>query len=188
MDIEIRPLSPALLKEYLFFFDNMIFTDNPDWSKCYCYSFHFTGPSTEWTEENNRSAVSRLITLEQMRGFLAYDGSQPVGWCNANDRNNYARLIELYDLVDNSADRAASIVCFVVSPGYRKKGIASALLERTCSDYSSLGYDYLEAYPGKNMHTCEDHYKGPMSMYEKSGFKIHQETRDFIVVRKYLKP
>lgn len=32
MEITIRPLSPALLDDFLSFFDNMTFPDHPDWS------------------------------------------------------------------------------------------------------------------------------------------------------------
>jgi hypothetical protein len=41
MNLEIIPLSPNLLDDYLNYFDNVAFTDHKDWSNCYCIHFHW---------------------------------------------------------------------------------------------------------------------------------------------------
>ncbi len=61
MDI-VRPLTADLLKDYLFFFDNMIFKENPDWSSCYCFSYHFIGTKEQWNREENVLQSSNLLT------------------------------------------------------------------------------------------------------------------------------
>jgi hypothetical protein len=33
MDISVKPPMPDLLEDYLFFFDNLVFTENPDWTR-----------------------------------------------------------------------------------------------------------------------------------------------------------
>jgi ribosomal protein S18 acetylase RimI-like enzyme len=186
MDILIRRLTPELVNDFLFFFDNIVFTENPHWSACYCYSFHFTGPDDQWKREENRSAVINLITEDKMSGYLAYSDNKPVGWCNANNRNNYQRLLKYYDLVDNPADVACSLVCFLISPEWRRNGISEKLVEQIYADYSMLGYDYIEAYPGKGKLSSEGHYKGPLSLYEKLNFKIVKEYEKYYVVRKMI--
>ena len=40
MEITIKPLSSDPIADYLSFFYEKHFTDNPDWSKCYCYFCH----------------------------------------------------------------------------------------------------------------------------------------------------
>jgi len=187
MNITIKPLSPDLLEDYLFFFDTMVFSENPDWTACYCYSFHFTGATEEWQKEKNRSAVSKLIIDGLMKGYLAYSKGKPVGWCNANNRLKYSRLLKYNDLIDNPTDKVCSVVCFVISPEHRRSGIARLLLEQIIGDYSHTDYDYIEAYPGKGNLSCEKHYKGPLAMYEKFDFKIEKEMDDYYVLRKYLK-
>ena len=187
MGIKIKPLSPGLLNDYLFFFDNIVFSENPEWSRCYCYSFHFTGTSEQWNKESNRAAVIRMINDNKLKGYLAYWGNRPIGWCNANDKRNFQALGKYYDVIDKGMDNVCSIVCFLISPDRRRQGIAQQFLVQVCEDYSSLGYDYLEAYPGKGELSCEKHYKGPLSLYKKLGFKIHRELEDYLVVRKYLK-
>lgn len=187
MDIIIKPLTPDLLDDYLFFFDNMIFKENPDWSVCYCFSYHFIGTNEQWNREENRSSVIKFVNENKMTGYLAYSDHKPIGWCNVNNRLNYQRLLKYYDLIDHSDDKVCSIVCFLMHPDYRRQGIAQKILEKIGEDYSLQDYDYIEAYPGKGNLSCEGHYRGPLELYEKNDFKIKKEYDDFYVVRKELK-
>jgi ribosomal protein S18 acetylase RimI-like enzyme len=187
MNITIKPLTPELTDDYLYFFDNMVFTENPDWSACYCFSFHFVGTNEQWNRDNNRASVIKYINENKMTGYLAYADDKPVGWCNANNRLKYQRLLKYYDIIDNPADKVCSVVCFVISPEYRRQGIAQKLLEQVCADYSNQDYDYIEAYPGKGQLSCERHYKGPLELYEKFNFRMVKEYDDYFVVRKILK-
>lgn len=186
MNITIKPLTPNLIRDYLNFFDHTVFTENPDWAKCYCYSFHFVGEKEEWNREQNRASVIQLIKDGRMKGYLVYSDEEPIGWCNVNDRLNYQRLNKVYDLKNNPADQACSIVCFLIRPDFRRQGIARKFLRQIVKDYTSLGYDYIEAYPGKGDLSDERHYKGPLSMYEKMGFKIVEEYDKYFVIRKSL--
>jgi ribosomal protein S18 acetylase RimI-like enzyme len=186
MNIKIKPLSSEILDDYLYFFDNMVFTENPDWSKCYCFSFHFTGTNEQWNREDNRSSVIDFVNNNKMTGYLAYVDDKPVGWCNANNRNNYQRLLKYYDLVDNPNDKVCSIVCFLIHPDFRRQGLAQKILDKICTDYKKQNFDYLEAYPGKGQLSCERQYKGPLHMYEKNGFTITAEFDEYYVVRKQL--
>jgi len=94
MNISIKPLSPDLINDFLSFFDNMVFLENPEWSICYCYSYHFTGTKEEWEKEKNRSSAIKFIKENKMTGYLAYSDNKPVGWCNVNNRLNYQRLLK----------------------------------------------------------------------------------------------
>lgn len=183
MDITIKQLNEDLIEDYLFFFDNMVFTENPDWEKCYCYSFHFTGTSELWIKEDNRKAVIQLIRQDKMRGYLAYSKNMPVAWCNVNNRDNFQALKNMYT-IEKSEETIASIVCFLVSPDDRGKGIATLLLARIIADYRSKGYNYLEAYPAKGSRSCELNYKGPLRLYESHGFKTVSKHDKYLIVRK----
>ncbi|MGV8096160.1 MAG: GNAT family N-acetyltransferase [Mangrovibacterium sp.] len=186
MDITIKPLTAARLDDYLFFFDHITFGEHPDWSACYCFESHFVGTKEQWNKEENRSSVIKYISENKMRGYLAYSGNKPVGWCNANNRSNYQRLLKYEEMIGNPEDQVCSIVCFLIDPDYRRKGIAQKLLEQICLDYKLQNYDYIEAYPRKGQLSCENHYKGPLKLYEKFGFKIEKEYDDYFVVRKRL--
>ncbi len=186
MDLTIKPLSPELLEDYLYFFDTMVFTENPGWSKCYCYSFHFTGTNEQWNKEDNRNGVIKYITEGKMTGYLAYSDGKPVGWCNVNDRSNYERLMRDSDFSDSINDKVCAIVCFLISPDFRRKGIAEKILQQICADFALKKYDCIEAYPRKVELSCEGHYVGPLSLYEKYNFKIVKELEQQYVVRKKL--
>ena len=188
MDFEIKPLTKDLKEDYLFFFDTIAFEDNPDRSQCYCYDYHFTGDVETCTREDSRSAVIDLIDEKGLTGYLVFDKDKPVGWCNSNNRNNYQRLLKDYDYIDNPKDKVCSIVCFLIHPDYRRKGIAQKILEKIIEDYSSLDYDYFEAYPKKAESSCEGNFKGPLELYLKFGFEVHREYSDYYSVRKKIQP
>ncbi len=184
MNIEIRPLTKDLKEDYLLFFDKMTFKENPDRLKCYCYDYHFTGDVETCTREESRSAVIDLINENKLRGYLVFDNDKPIGWCNANNRLNYQRLLKDYDYIDNPDDKACSIVCFLIHPDYRRQGIAQKILERIIEDYSGKDFDYLEAYPKKSGLSCEGNFKGPLELYKKYDFKITKEYDNYYVMRR----
>ncbi len=184
--IEIRVLAPELLHDFLDFFDSVRFKDHPDWSDCYCHSYHFEGSAEQWNRKNNRAAVIRMISARQMHGYLAYHQDSPVGWCNVNNRNNYQRMIQFKDLIIPDRDKTASIVCFLVQSGYRRQGIATRFLERIENDFRAGGYDWLEAYPGKGDRSEEEHYTGPPALYLSREFEIIRESENYYLVRKSL--
>jgi len=76
-----------------------------------------------------------------------------------------------------------SIVCFLVRPGYRRKGVARALLRGAIEIARSHGAPALEAYPvdlseqlgGKSIHTS-DAYVCTIAMFEGEGFVRVMET------------
>lgn len=186
MNIIIKPLTKELKDDYLFFFDNMIFKENPDWSSCYCYDYHFTGEPSTCTRASNRAAVIDLINENKFTGYLVYTDEKPIGWCNTNDRSNYQRLLKDYDYVDNPDDKVCSIVCFLIHPDYRRQGIAQKILENIIQDYSKTDYDFIEAYPRKEESSSSSSFKGPRELYERNGFKLNKEDAGHYVMRKKL--
>ncbi len=187
MEIKIKPLSKDLRDDYLFFFDNIIFEDNPDRAKCYCYDYHFLGDIPTCTRAMSRAAVSNLIDETKLTGYLVFNNDQPIGWCNVNNRSNYQRLLRDYDYVDNPNDKVCSIVCFLIHPDYRRQGIAKKILEKIIMDHSSKDFDYFEAYPKKAATSCEGNFKGPLELYTQFDFEIIKEYEDVYVVRKKIK-
>lgn len=190
MEIKIKPLEPELIGDFLYFFDNVAFTDNPDWAECYCHFYHFNGSNKEWmirTGIENRNASIELIKARKMNGYFAYLDNKPVGWCNANLKENFRKLLHIEDLKTIFDGKLASIVCFVISHLHRRKGIARMLLQYACKDLKDKGYNCIEAYPRKSEKLSDAlQYHGPLSLYKSEGFNIHKELKDFYIVRKNL--
>ncbi len=63
VSVAVRPLTPALLGDYLAFFDAKAFPDNPRWAFCYCYFPYHDPERTEWqkrTGPENRDGDQRV--------------------------------------------------------------------------------------------------------------------------------
>ncbi len=185
-DIEIKALTPDTLEDFLYYFDSVAFSDNPDWGTCYCHFYHFSGKPKQFfirTAEENRKASKELILSEKMNGYIAYLDKKPVGWCNVNSKENYAKI----PFKEKSKDKIASLICFIIAPSYRKQGIARNLLKYACSASQEKDYDIFEAYPRKG-ETLSDanSYRGPVSLYTSEGFSIYKEFKDYYVMRKKL--
>jgi ribosomal protein S18 acetylase RimI-like enzyme len=191
MNVKIKPLGPDLIEDFLFFFDNVAFEDNPDWASCYCHFYHFNGTNEEWiktTAKANRNASISLIQSGKMTGYLAYSDDKPVGWCNANLKENFQKLLIMKEFKTSIDGKLASIVCFIISHLYRRKGIARKLLQYACKDLKEKDFDYVEAYPRKGDKLSNAHqYRGPISLYKSEGFIIYKELKNFYIVRKKLK-
>lgn len=188
MGLSIKKLGPALAGDFLYFFDELAFADNPDWAGCYCFFFHVPDDE-EWmgrTAERNREEAEKAIAAGNMRGYLAYMDGGPVGWCHADDLARLPRAAKLHEGEMLEAGKIGAIVCFIIARPYRRRGIAGELLRRVCQDFKDDGYECLEAYPRKEAETDAANYHGPMRMYLGNGFAFHKECEGYCVVRRNL--
>lgn len=182
-ELVVKELAPSLRDDFLFFFDNVAFADNPDWSDCYCSAYHFANKG----KAESRHQSSRLVEEDRMHGFLAYDNGKPVGWCNAAPRYSYPGIHWLMGPGPDKGEKVGSIVCFVIASTHRRKGVASQLLNTACSNFSEKGFEFAEAYPVKNPKSDAYNFPGPLSLYLKNGFTQYRDSDWYVVVRKRLK-
>lgn len=143
---------------------------------CWCQSWRgsaaargFSGPAA------NRDALeAQLGDGAFAPGLIAYVEGQPVGWCGLGPRAAMPRLVNSRTIPSVDPLPVWSIGCFVVRPGYRRRGVARALL-RGAIDYAR-GQDApgLEAYPidpdGTRVSTSFG-FVGFTSMFEAAGFR-----------------
>lgn len=191
MDIRVHPLDPGRLEDYLAFFDRDAFADNPEWASCYCLFYHIAGPDWDTrTGAQNREGAAALIRSGAMRGFLAYDGRKPIGWCNANGKERFERLAA--ESAQWGAvlpgERVLSVVCFVIAPTYRGQGVARRLLQAACEVGAGQDYAWAEAYPRKVDRTAAQAYHGPFALYRREGFTVYRELDESWIVRRDLRP
>ena len=209
-DITVKRLTPALLEDYLDFFDRRAFSDGSPYYPCYCNAFNMSrerierelfrqaeanGGGSEGWKKALRDSAAEMVKNSEIQGYLAYDRGVAVGWCNANDRLNYFRVGE-FDLSDVPRDKPCaecqtkgevkSVVCFAISPEYRGKGIATLLLDCVIRDARAEGYTFVEAYPVKGEGAQGPAFTGPRRLYEKAGFAIASEKGSMFVMRKQL--
>jgi len=190
-EIDIRDLTRERLGDYLRFFDDEAFRDNPAWQGCYCMETHWAGSSEEWagrTAADNRDAMVRLIEDDGVAALLAYAGERPVGWCNYGRTSRLQGVLSRYELEVRNHDGVGSIACFVIAAQYRGHGLAGRLLEAACARLADRGLRWVEGYPKRAAESAQGGYRGLLSMYLRAGFQPYREAGQTLIVRKQLTP
>ncbi len=189
--VEIKPLSPELLPDFLSFFDTRAFCDNPEWGECYCRCFKTVGVAA-WkaaTGPANRRDAEREIRLGAMRGYMAYVDGVMRGWCAADGKLSYPMLSDFEGILGPEDEKTAAIVCILVEAEFRGKGLGRKLVEVALAGEGLRGFDFMEAYPRVSSHRLSDAeaYPGPMELYLGMGFEPIRTVGDRSVLRKSLK-
>jgi len=195
VNIKIRELTADLTPAYLDFFDNRVFSDDNPMGPCYCNAAVMSSEElVKMVSEfgGDCKGTLRRYAVQQLAegkifGYLAFDGDNPVGWCNAGDMKRYP--VNRHQAIpgfarDNACDNTMSVICFAIAPEYRKKDVATALLERVISDAVSQGFKAVEGYVNKKHAGKFWDHTGPARLYEKFGFAEAEKHGDKVVMRK----
>lgn len=128
---------------------------------------------------NHKAALRAQFKLPTPPGMLAYIEDRPVGWCGFGPRAEMIRLVRSRTIPAVDDIPVWSIVCFLIRAGYRRRGVARALLRGAIDCAREYGAPALEAYPidpgGKRIDVAFG-YVGILSMFEKEGFRRVVET------------
>jgi GNAT superfamily N-acetyltransferase len=176
--IDVRPLSPGSSADLLAFFEGDAFADNPKWSSCYCQCFYEDHSKIPWssrTAPQNRDAACRRIGQGTMQGFLAYCDGRVIGWCNAAPRP-LLHALDGEPIAD--ATQVGTILCFLVAPSERGRGVASTLLAAACDGMRARGLQFVEATPRPDATSMAENHYGPLRMYLAAGFSVHRTDAD----------
>ena len=196
MDITVCTLTPDLAEDYVRFFDVTPHDVNVDEEKCYCVTWRddasYAANGNHWfpTREERRSRALQFVRDGHLQGYLAYQGEEIVGWCNANANCQACRdyLRAFWPMEDNRPDvRIKSVFCFMIAPKVQRTGVATRLLEQVCRDAGEEGFDFVEAYAYDKFDAVPHDFRGPLTMYEQCGFTVFARREDKVVVRKALK-
>lgn len=112
-------------------------------------------------------------------GMLAYLDDLLVGWCGFGPRREMERLVRSRTIPTVDDRLVWSIVCFLVRVGYRRRGVARALLQGVIDTAREAGAETLEAYPvdpGSKRIDVSFAYVGTAPMFEMAGFHRVVET------------
>jgi GNAT superfamily N-acetyltransferase len=125
-------------------------------------------------------------------GVLAYLDGEIAGWCGFGPRPDLPRLARSRTIPTIDDLPVWSILCFNVRVGYRRRGVAAALLDGVIDLARRSGAPGLEAYPidpeGGRVDTSFG-YVGVTPMFEKAGFRrvvetsAHSDRRPRILMR-----
>ena len=107
-------------------------------------------------------------------GYVAYLDGLPVGWVGISVRTDTPRLHTSRTIPAIDDAPVWSIGCFRIRPGYRRRGVATALLEGVVRAASEAGAPGVEAYPidpqGRRVEVGAG-FVGIASMFDAAGFR-----------------
>jgi GNAT superfamily N-acetyltransferase len=113
-----------------------------------------------------RKAVMRgLVQSDILVGLLAYDGTEPVGWCSVGPRESYRDL----GGPDAAEGTVWALVCFYVPNARRGQGVAQRLLEAAIATARAQGAVVLEATP-VDPESPSYRFMGFVPSFAKAGF------------------
>lgn len=153
---------------------------------CHCQFFQFSGDNRDWQmrcgvdREANARALRSDLEKGQLHAFVAMTGGKVVGWMRLDHpeslgKRYQGRLYRGLPCFDGDRHGTISIVCFLVDPELRTRGVAKCMLQAGMTWAQEMGYRALEAFPrGAQDVTPEEQWTGPVKLYEQLGFrKIH---------------
>jgi len=131
-------------------------------------------PGRQAVSVPEREAYMRgLCESGQPPGVIAYIDNVPVGWCSVSPRAGLSRLVNSRTVPKVDDQPVWSVICFVVRAGYRRKGVAAAMLDGAVGYARSQGAHVVEGYPldtqGAKLSSTFA-YVGTVTMFESAGF------------------
>lgn len=184
MNFIIKPLSPELAETFTEYFGSLEFGHAPHWAGCFCQYYFSDCQFEEWISrdgDQNRSMALENIRNGIMEGFLAFDGDKCIGWCNANDIQKLLRIKdEVKDVVKDM--KVGCVICFVIHPEYRGRGVARQLLKQAVEDFRATGFNAVISIPVKNVEVQEKQYRGTYNMYKEQGFTETQQDDETVLM------
>jgi GNAT superfamily N-acetyltransferase len=121
----------------------------------------------------NKRRFKKLIASGGVPGILAYDGSQPIGWCAVAPREEYPALARSRVLAAVDDKPVWSVTCFFVLRKYRNQGLSAKLLRAAAQLATKNGAKIVEGYPYDPKGKLADVFAwtGLAAAFKKCGFK-----------------
>src|SRR5579859_5611817 len=121
-----------------------------------------------------------LCDTEPGPGVLAYVDGEVAGWCSVAPKSTYRALVNSRTIPHVQDEAAWSVVCFVVRPGFRHRGLMHELLDGAVRHAGVMGGTVLEGYPvdpGGQRIDQTSGYVGTVRLFEAHGFgRVVQTT------------
>jgi GNAT superfamily N-acetyltransferase len=147
---------------------------------CWCQAPRGRVPGGRTTAPGLRRAALRdQLGEEPPPGILAYVDGEVAGWCGFGPRPLLPRLVRSRTIPAIDDAPVWSILCFKIRVGYRRRGVAKALLGGVVELARHAGAPGVEAYPidpGGERVDVGFAYVGLTPMFEQAGFRRVLET------------
>ena len=165
--IEIHPATPDRWD------DGRSVLDGSGETGCWCQAWRGLDTKALSGGRSRPELLRAQMEQDPPPGYIAYLG-EPVGWVGVGIRTETPRLVRsrTIPLVDDLP--VWSIGCFRIRPGYRRRGVATALLAGVVEAARAAGAPGVEAYPidpppGHRVEVGAG-FVGIASMFDAAGF------------------
>jgi GNAT superfamily N-acetyltransferase len=147
---------------------------------CWCQSWRGRDAIARATDETRPETLRRQLANDSPPpGFIAYVGGEPAGWAGVSVRTTTPRLVGSRTIPAIDDQPVWSIGCFRIRTGYRRQGVATALLDAIVDAARAAGAPGVEAYPvdpGGRRIDVGFAFVGIASMFDRAGFRRVLET------------
>jgi GNAT superfamily N-acetyltransferase len=139
---------------------------------CWCM-YWVLGPAYRKRSEN-KADLRALSERGSPPGLLAFDGDLAVGWCRLTPRADQPWLEHARFLAPVDDVPVWSLSCFYVRRGYRRRGVAEALIAAALQAAKRANAPSVEAYPIDTAapKATTNIFTGTASMFERAGFTV----------------
>jgi GNAT superfamily N-acetyltransferase len=150
-------------------FASLMVTRRPGGGGCVCMSYRNSSLDLPGRVAHMRA----LCATEPGPGVLAYVDGQTAGWCSVAPKSTYRALVNSRTIPHVHDEDAWSVVCFVVRPEFRRRGLMHQLLEGAIGHARGMGATVVEGYPvdpgGERVDQTAG-YVGTTALFEAHGF------------------
>jgi GNAT superfamily N-acetyltransferase len=157
-------------------FFEVVGVKKPGGSGCWCMAYRDSRVPNEERARYMRDECAQ----EPGPGVLAYVDDDVAGWSSVAPRSSYRRLMRSRTIPFVDDRDAWSVVCFVVRPRFRGRGLMHDLLAGAVAHAAASGAQVVEGYP---VDVGEDDgvdvisgYVGTRRLFEAAGFTQAAET------------
>ena len=160
-----------------------VFGTRGDPSTCWCQFFKLS--TSEWRESTAAGCAAALRSQVEhdspTPGLVAYLDGEAVGWVAVEPRPRYPQVLRGRVVTLASTESAEdvsvwAIVCFVVRVGYRRRGLAGALVSAAVAHARENGARVIEGYPvdvaARPKTSAAELYHGTVTLFEGAGFTL----------------
>ena len=184
LKLKFQPLTPERWNDF-----KKLFGDNGACGGCWCMWWRLKRSQYEKQKgAGNKKAIKKIVNSGNIPGIIAYDGSNPIGWCAIEPRESYALLENSRVLKRIDDKKVWSVVCFFIDRKYRGKGLTEKLLEAALKYAKKNKAKIVEGYPIDSKNTPSAFaWTGFASAFTKVGFKeVHRGSPTRPIMRYYL--
>jgi GNAT superfamily N-acetyltransferase len=160
-----KPLTPERFGDI-----DLVFGDKGVARRCFC--MHWRRPDGGYPDRRStRDRFADRVSEGRPPGLIGYLDQEPVGWVQVGPRDEFPTIgrSRLLKPVDDA--ETWSINCFVTRVGFRRRGVAGALLVAAKDFARSEGATLVEGYPVDGERASSvDYFTGTFGMFQEEGF------------------